>query len=274
VGASKRPPEPSACEADPEEAPGAGNRQNQAMGSAAPPRRVALLAPMRHEQRPLVRRLALRRAPGAEKRFVGVSPAGLEILATTTGIGPLLAARTAERVLESGPFDHVLVIGIAGGIGSSVALGDLIVPELVVDLASGSEHRPARLGDVPSRGTLATAAEVLEDPAAIRALEERGVVAIDMETAAIASVCEARGCPWSVFRAISDRAGDGSVDPAVLDLAGPDGGPDLPALARFLLLQPWRIPELVRLARGMRRAAEVAAAAAVGALQGLDRLRP
>jgi adenosylhomocysteine nucleosidase len=227
---------------------------------------------MRQEQRPLVRRLALRRAPGSGQGFRGVPLAGVEILATTTGIGPLLAGRTAERVLESGRVDHVLVVGIAGGVGSSVTIGDLVVPERVVDLASGSVHRPARLGDVAPGGTLVTAAEVLEDPAVICALEERGVVAIDMETAAIASVCEARGCPWSVFRAISDRAGDGSVDPAVLHLAGPDGGPNLPALARFLLRQPWRVPELVRLARGARLAAEVAAAAAVRALADLDRL--
>jgi adenosylhomocysteine nucleosidase len=242
------------------------------MVSAIRPRRVALLAPMREEQRPLLRRLKLRRAGGSQEGFVGAPFAGVEIRATTAGIGPVLAARTAERVLASGRVDHVLVVGIAGGIGSSVAIGDLIVPECVLDLASGSVHRPARLGGVPPRGTLATAGEVLEDPAAIRALEQRGVVAIDMETAAIAAVCEARGCPWSVFRAISDRAGDGSVDPAVLHLAGPDGGPNLPALARFLLRQPWRVPELVRLARGARLAAEVAAAAAVRALADLDRL--
>jgi nucleoside phosphorylase len=37
-----------------------------------------------------------------------------------------------------------------------------------------------------------------------------------METAAVAEVCEERGVPWSVVRAISDRASDGSVDAEVL----------------------------------------------------------
>ncbi|UCE87523.1 MAG: nucleoside phosphorylase, partial [Deltaproteobacteria bacterium] len=92
---------------------------------------------------------------------------------------------------------------------------------------------------------------------------------IDMETAAVAAVCERRRCPWSVFRAISDRADDGSTDAAVLALAGPDGRPDLLAVARLVLTRPRRVPQLVRLARGATRAARVAASAAVAALETL-----
>jgi hypothetical protein len=87
-----------------------------------------------------------------------------------------------------------------------------------------------------------------------------------METSAIAAVCERRGCPWSVFRAISDRAGDPAVDPAVLELAGPYGRANLPALACFLLPRPLRVLLLARLARDMRRATHAAAAAAVRAV--------
>jgi len=46
-----------------------------------------------------------------------------------------------------------------------------------------------------------------------------------METAAIAAVCERCGIAWSVFRAISDRAGAGPVDAEILRLAGPEGRP-------------------------------------------------
>ena len=87
-----------------------------------------------------------------------------------------------------------------------------------------------------------------------------------METAAIAAVCERRGCPWSVFRAISDRADDGSTDAAIFGLAAPDGAPDVRAVARFLVTRPWRIPQLVRLGRGLARATQTAANAALRAL--------
>ena len=233
----------------------------------APARRVAILAPMRSELRPLVRSLSLRRARSGAGALHSGAIGRVEVVAATTGIGTRAAARTAERVLDSTPVDHLMVVGIAGGIGPSVEIGDLVVPDLVIDLPTGAEHRPSPLGDRASRGTLVTSDELLIDQDEVARLERRGVVAIDMETAAIAAVCERRGCPWSVFRAISDRADDGSIDPAVFGLAGPDGGPNLPALARFVLTRPWRVPELARLARGMKLATNAAASAAIGALE-------
>jgi nucleoside phosphorylase len=170
-------------------------------------------------------------------------------------------------MLDLGGIGHVLVVGVAGGIGPTVAIGDLVVPERVLDLDSGAEHRPARLGAETPRGTLVTCGKLVTDLQVIGRLERAGAVAIDMETSAVAAVCERRGCPWSVFRAISDRADDGSSDPALLGLAGPDGSGDLAAVARFVLRQPWRIPQLVRLGRGLHRATACAAGAAVRALR-------
>ena len=221
---------------------------------------------MRHELRPLVRPLSLRKSgPGADALYSG-AVGRVEIVAAITQMGILAAARAAERVLDSGAIDHLVVVGIAGGIGASVGIGDLVVPELVIDLSTGSEHRPARLGDAAPRGTLATSDGLIVDLDAFARLEKRGVIAIDMETSAIAAVCERRGCPWSVFRAISDRAGDPDIDSAVFALAKPDGGPNLPAIARFALTHPRRLVQLARLARDMRIATHAAASAAVRAL--------
>jgi len=229
-------------------------------------RRIAILAPMRHELRPLVRPLSLRQdRPGPDALYSG-AVGRVEIVAGITQMGTLAAARAAARVLDSGAIDHLLVVGIAGGIGASVAIGELVVPELVIDLSTGAQHQPARFGDAVPRGTLVTSDGLLQDRDAFARLEARGVIAIDMETSAIAAVCERRGCPWSVLRAISDRAGDPAIDSAVFGLAGPDGGPNLPAIARFVLTRPWRLPKLARLARDMRIATQVAASAAVSAL--------
>jgi adenosylhomocysteine nucleosidase len=232
-------------------------------------RRVAVLAPMRSELRPLVKPLSLRRGAAGDERLYAGAIAGVEVVATTTGIGPPRAARAAEHVLDSAQVDRLVVVGIAGGVGSGVVIGELVVPERVVDLATGAEYRPSRLGEVVPRGTLVTSDGLLSDPDELARMERRGVVAIDMETAAIAAVCERRGCPWSVFRAISDRAGDPAVGASVFALAGADGSPDLPAVARFVLTGPWRIPLLVRLARDLRRATNTAASAAVTALEAL-----
>jgi hypothetical protein len=70
-----------------------------------------------------------------------------------------------------------------------------------------------------------------------------------------------------VFRAISDRADDGSTDAAVFALAGPDGNANWPAVVRFVLTRPWRIPQLVRLGRGLSVSTHAAADAAVEAIR-------
>jgi len=223
------------------------------------------------ELRPLVAPLHLRRATSGARDLRWGAIHHVEVVATRTGIGPAAGARAAERVLASVEVDHVVVVGIAGGIGPSVAIGDLVVPEEVVDLATGARYRPSPLGPVAPRGTLVTSDGLLVDRAEIDRLEKSGVIAIDMESAAIAGVCQARGIPCSVFRAISDRADDGSVDEAIFGLTRPDGRADWPAVVRFLLTRPGRIPQLVRLARGMGLATDTAAAAAVSAIAGLGR---
>jgi hypothetical protein len=69
-----------------------------------------------------------------------------------------------------------------------------------------------------------------------------------------------------VFRSISDHTSDGSIDPAVFAMTGSDGEAKPVAVARFVLTQPWRIPQLARLARGLKLATHTAASAAVRAL--------
>jgi len=236
---------------------------------SAPARRVAILAPMRPELRPLLRLLSLRRERSSGSELWSGSLGRVEVVAAIAGIGTRAAARVAEQLLDAAAVDHVVVVGIAGGVGASVAIGDLVVPERVLDLATGAEHRPSPLGAIAARGTLATSDALLVDRDALARLERQGIVAIDMETAAIAAVCERRRCPWSVFRAISDRAGDGAVDPEILGLVGPDGRPDPLAVARLLATRPWRVPQLLRLARGARLATRAAASAAVAALASL-----
>lgn len=221
---------------------------------------------MREELRPLVRPLALRPSGLATDALRSGRAGSVEVLAALTGIGMAAAARAAERVLAEPRVVHVVVVGVAGGIGPQVRVGDLVVPELVLDVASGACYRPHALGARQAAGTLATFDGLLADPLAIARLEREGVVAIDMETAAVAAVCERRGCAWSVFRGISDLA-DGSVDAAIAALARPDGSADLPAVVRLVLREPRRLVQLASLARGLRRATRAAADAAIAAVE-------
>lgn len=235
--------------------------------------RVALLAPMPSELRPLVRSLSLRRSPGrgdGDKVYEG-QLAGVAVVAAMTGIGMAAGARAAERVLDAGAVQHLVVVGVAGGVDDRLRIGQVIVPEVVIDGSTGREYRPHPLGDRSPAGLLHTSDDLILDPGPLASLMARGVVALDMETAAIAAVCERRGCPWSVFRAISDRVTDGMVDTEVAGLARPDGSPNLPAVARLVMRHPGRIPQLARLGRDLRTASQAAAAAAIQACGDLER---
>jgi adenosylhomocysteine nucleosidase len=227
--------------------------------------RVAVIAAMKQELRPFVRMLSLRRLPGRTPPLWGGRVGRVEVVAGITTMGTDAAREFTEGVLRSYEVDHVIGIGIAGGIGPSVDIGDLLVPEVVVDDESGAEHRPVPIDGHTPRGTLLTSDALVSDKRSIPQLVDEGVIAVDMETSAIGAVCEREGVPWSVLRAISDRASDEAIDDAVVGLARADGSADVGAVLRFLVTRPGKVPHLATLARGMSAATRTSAAAAARA---------
>jgi adenosylhomocysteine nucleosidase len=231
-------------------------------------RRVAVLAAMVPELEPIVRALRLERMPLEGARAFRGRAGDREVVAAVTSMGTRAAAAVTRSLLDASPVDHVVVVGICGGVDRRLAIGDLVLPEAVLDEASGASYRPTTLGPSPPRGTLMTTDVLHTDPAEMAGLMSRGIVAVDMETAAIGAASEERGIPWSVFRAVSDRAGDPDVDADLVGMSHADGTPDPWGVARFLLKHPLRIPKLARLGAGMRLAVRTSTTAVLTALGG------
>ncbi|MGH3678529.1 MAG: hypothetical protein ACRDU5_22880 [Mycobacterium sp.] len=223
---------------------------------------IAFVCAMPMELRRLRRRLRLRKIDIGYAGRIGDRP----VIAVMTGMGMARAGAAVSQLLDSVDVEWVIVVGITGAIENETPIGTLVLPELVVDGTDGSQHRPKPLPLGNGNGTIWTTDELLVDPAVHADLRARGVVSLDMETAAIAEVCEDCGVPWSVVRAISDRAGDGSVDAEIFGLASQDGSANIPAVARYLIRHPGAVPRLVRLARGSKLATERAADAAIRAV--------
>jgi adenosylhomocysteine nucleosidase len=223
---------------------------------------IAFVCAMPMELRPLRRRLRLRRSGFGYAGRIG----DREVIAVVTGMGTALARAAIVQLLDAVDVEWVIVVGITGAIETEIPIGTLVLPELVVNSGDGSQHRPEPLPLGNAHGTMWTTDELLLDPAVHADLRARGVVSLDMETAAVAEVCEERGVPWSVVRSISDRAGDGSVDADIVGLSRQDGTANLPAVARYLVRHPGAVPRLVRLARGSKLATERAADAAIRAV--------
>jgi uridine phosphorylase len=217
---------------------------------------------MRPELRAVVRAGALSRlreqGPFSHAGTVGA----WTIRAGLTGIGPRSARRATEQVLASGPVDHVMVVGIAGGLDPTLPLGALMVPDEVRLYPDGPTYRSHPLPVRRAAGKLMTTDGLLPAEEAWRAILAAGFGAVDMEAAGVAEVCEDAGIDWSVYRGISDRPEDNVVDHAVFALSKPDGSADLVAVGKYVARDPRRVRILARLNRGMGDAAKAAASAA------------
>jgi adenosylhomocysteine nucleosidase len=228
---------------------------------------------MSSELKPVVRAGGLRRGDEIAGHRTHVGTVGRsEVVAVQIGIGTAAATTVTEQFLDAYRVDHVVVVGIAGGVGGVHPLGGRIAPEIVLDGASGATFRPHPLGaeTMTRSGSLLTGDELIRDPARLAELQRDGVVALDMETASVAAVCDARDLTWSVERAISDLDDDDAIDEELSSTAGPDGTPDLRAVARYVAKHPGKVRHLARLGRQMQVAARVAADAAISGIRQLD----
>jgi len=247
---------------------GRSSRPADVSAVSTPTRRVAVIAAMPSELQPFVTKLgAMTRETLGDRPLYKGRIGDVEVLATRTGMGTDFATEVTDRVLAAFAVDHVIAIGIAGGV-TGVEIGDVLTPTMVINGDDGTEHVPTTPEGITPRGKLRTSNHFSADKGLMDRLAREGINAVDMETAAIGASAERHHCTWSVYRAISDKAGDDLVDGEIFGLAHPDGSPDLWATLRYITRRPWKLPRLIRLGRDAQRAAAAAADAAVRELRG------
>ncbi len=238
-------------------------------------RRVVVLAPMPLELEAIVAAFGLGPTGGSGEATWTGRLGDSEVTAVHVGMGPP-AARAAtlrlfdESALGTRGVDHVMIVGICGGLDPDIEVGTLLNPEYLVDHPGGSRyvHRPP--GDAPQRGGLATTETVSFDLELTRRLHQDGCLGVDMESSAVAEVCEARTCSWSVYRCISDRPFDGLLDERIVAATNPDGTGNMAEIERLLAEDPGLAAKLGRLAEDTARAARLAAEAAARGCLALD----
>ncbi|OAZ96224.1 5'-methylthioadenosine/S-adenosylhomocysteine nucleosidase [Halomonas sp. G11] len=164
---------------------------------------------------------------------------GLDVTILQSGIGKVNAAVGTALLLERHQPDAVINTGSAGGFASDLHIGDIIISDEVrhhdVDamvfgyemgqvpgmpaayLADKALRKVAQgaiktLGEVKVReGLIATGDAFMADPARVDATRALfpGMLAVEMEAAAIAQTCHLYQCPFVVIRALSDIPGSG-----------------------------------------------------------------
>ena len=161
------------------------------------PGAVVILAPMRSELRPVLKALSARRAAVGDVAAHRARAGRREVVVGLIGVGPSTAGAATERLLDAlddqgTAVAHLMVSGIAGGIAEDLAVGDMVLPDAVIDLASGRSFRAASVPGHDNARTVATVDELILDHARLAAMAARGIDVLDMETAAVAAVAEAR----------------------------------------------------------------------------------
>jgi adenosylhomocysteine nucleosidase len=238
-------------------------------------RHVVVLAPMPLEMDAIVTAFGLRPAsdePGAPaKGYVGTS----HVTALHIGMGPSVTRAATSRLFDTAepghvPVDHVMIAGICGGLDPDLDVGTLVNPETVVDATSGATYRHAPPGNAPRVGKLVTTEGVSFDQEMSRRFLGDGCLGVDMESSAVAEVCEAHGCPWSVYRCISDRHFDNLLDESIVAMTNPDGSANMAEVERLMAADPELAGKLERLGRDTTLAARLAAEAAFRGCLALD----
>lgn len=218
------------------------------------------------EARPLFRALGLaHRSPHRLNSIARIGRDGRELLLARTGMGPNNAEAVARRLFSEAPVAAALSVGVAAGLSPLLQAGDLIVGDRVI-LYRQSDTTPQSfscdpglqkwaqtlLGRSVSRHFLGPIVTVeralLTSEEKHRLAVESGALAVDMESAAIASAASDRAVPFLAIRAILDPAKEDLKIDFGQFLNG-QGEPRWLSLARYLLAHPLALSHLVGLGR-------------------------
>jgi len=246
-----------------------------AMGDAFARRHVVILAPMPLEMHAIVTAFGLS-PTGKEEGASWTGRVGSsDVTAIHIGMGPALTRVATARLFDTAvaghvPVDHVMIAGICGGLDPDIDVGTLINPEVIIEYSSGATYRHTPPGDAAQAGKLITTEQATLDRALSRRFLEDGCLGVDMESSAVAEVCEAWDCPWSVYRCIGDRVVDGLLDERIVAATNPDGSGNMAEIERLLAAEPQLAVNLERLSRDTTLAARLAAEAAVRGCLALD----
>jgi len=242
------------------------------MGLTVGMRHVVILAPMPLEMDAITTAFGLSPIGDRQRDAWSGKLGESEVTAIHIGMGPPLTRKAANLVLDGPrPVDHMMIAGICGGLDPARPVGTVINPSSLTLHSTGSSFTHDPPGDVPLEGKLLTTEGVSLDPVLTRGFFDDGFIGVDMESAALAEVCQQRGIPWSVYRCIGDRPFDGLLDERLVRLSNPDGSGNMAEIRKLLDAEPDLVPKLEQLGRDASNAARLAAEAAVRGCLALDR---
>ncbi len=202
--------------------------------------RLAIVAALEREVRPLVKRWRVHEREHAGRRFRFYENG--ETVLVCGGIGAEPARRAAEAVLALYSPNCVYSVGYAGALEPTLRIGDILQPVRVINAKEGSTA-----SIVGGQGTLVSHALVASVSQKTKLREAYNAQAVDMESSAVARAAEARGVAFAAVKVISDEFN--FELPPTEQFVDTQGRFQQTRFAIFIALRPWLWARVARLAR-------------------------
>ncbi|MEG1483401.1 5'-methylthioadenosine/adenosylhomocysteine nucleosidase [Clostridium sp.] len=163
-----------------------------------------------------------------------------DVVAVVSGIGKVNAAICTQILISEYNVDHVINVGVAGGIGMDIYPGDVVIAENLVQYDMDTTAFGDKHGQIPRldtfdflcnkdlvnvckeacseiegfntfSGRIVSGDQFVASIEKIKWLEQEfEAKAVEMEGASIAHVCYLNDIPFVVIRSISDNANNGA----------------------------------------------------------------
>jgi len=211
-----------------------------------PRKKIAIVAAMEREVRPLIRSWKVRMIEHDGRRYRLFEKGEASVVCG--GIGAEAARRATEAVIREVNPLRVISVGFAGAVDDSLP-GQVVEPRIVINAADGVRTEVGS-GD----GILVTSATVAGKEQKARLGKAYGASAVDMEAAAVAQGAQARGVEFGALKAISD---DADFELPGMDSFVACGGTFQSArFAGHVALRPWLWGTTIALARNSSKASK------------------
>jgi adenosylhomocysteine nucleosidase len=208
--------------------------------------RVAIVAAMEREVRPLVKKWRISETEHDGRRFRVFSKD--ETVLACGGVGAEAARRAAEAVISLFQPSVVWSAGFAGALDPALRVGDVLQPRRIIDCGDSSSV----VFDA-GEGVLVSFASIAMPAQKAKLRDSFAAQAVDMEAAAVARAAEARGIAFAAVKAISDESD--FAFPEMEQFVDSNGQFSENKFALYAALRPWLWPRVLRLARNSGRAA-------------------
>jgi len=234
--------------------------------------KIGIITAMPEETRAIITAVgATKTASSGENARYRVAHGGHEIMLAEGGMGPANATAAAERLVAEACPDLLISAGFCGGVREGLRVGDAVLAERLVEVSAvGVEEVPVavhdaarRFAETPAAGVsrpvlgLFATTRVIMAKSQLAALlpPEAHYPVVEMESGAIARVAVAHGIQFIGLRTVSDPH-DEELGFSLDEFCDDRMRIRIPRVLLTIVRKPRIIPQLIRLARNSRVAAE------------------